>query len=201
MIQYFVGCDLGQAADYTALAVVEKMKPAERGALSSYQCRHLERLPLGTLYPDVVSRVRDLLAASELEDNSALCVDATGVGRPVVDMLRAAGLTLDAVTITGGDSPSFENGMHRVPKRDLVSVLQVLLQNERLQFAATMPEAPKLIQEMLAFQVKISDKAHDSYGAWREGAHDDLVLAVALAVWKAERQRESRVPISTSGAY
>ena len=28
--------------------------------------------------------------------------------------------------------------------------------------------------------------AHDSYGAWREGQHDDLVLAVALAVWFAE---------------
>jgi hypothetical protein len=28
--------------------------------------------------------------------------------------------------------------------------------------------------------------AHDSYGAWREGAHDDLVLAVAVAAWYGE---------------
>jgi hypothetical protein len=28
----------------------------------------------------------------------------------------------------------------------------------------------------------------DSYGCWREGAHDDLVLAVALACWRAKRE-------------
>jgi hypothetical protein len=39
----------------------------------------------------------------------------------------------------------------------------------------------------LNFRVKIDPlTAHDSYGAWREGQHDDLVLAVALAVWFAE---------------
>lgn len=28
---------------------------------------------------------------------------------------------------------------------------------------------------------------HDSYEAWREGDHDDLVLAAALAAWKAHK--------------
>jgi len=28
---------------------------------------------------------------------------------------------------------------------------------------------------------------HVSYGAWREGTHDDLVLATALACWAGER--------------
>ena len=43
------------------------------------------------------------------------------------------------------------------------------------------PAIPTLVQELLAFRVKIDPlTAHDSYGAWREGAHDDLVLAVAL---------------------
>ena len=35
--------------------------------------------------------------------------------------------------------------------------------------------------------MKIIDNANDTYGAWREGTHDDLVLAVALAVWKANQ--------------
>ena len=30
---------------------------------------------------------------------------------------------------------------------------------------------------------------HDSYAAWREQAHDDLVLAVALACWWGEYRR------------
>ena len=40
-------------------------------------------------------------------------------------------------------------------------------------------------------EVKISETGKDSYGAWREGAHDDLVLAVALAVWKAKKGKKS----------
>ena len=40
----------------------------------------------------------------------------------------------------------------------------------------------------LAVLFKISaETAHDSYGAWREGAHDALVRAVALALWGARR--------------
>ena len=29
--------------------------------------------------------------------------------------------------------------------------------------------------------------AHDTYGAWRDGQHDDLVLAPAIAGWTAEQ--------------
>ena len=56
----------------------------------------------------------------------------------------------------------------------------------RLRIAAALPEADTLVRELLAFQVKITAAAHDTYGAWREGTHDDLVLAVALACWHAE---------------
>jgi hypothetical protein len=35
-------------------------------------------------------------------------------------------------------------------------------------------------------QVKVSTAGNEQFGAWREGAHDDLVLAVALACWAVE---------------
>jgi hypothetical protein len=45
-----------------------------------------------------------------------------------------------------------------------------------------------LVQELLTFRVRIdSATGRDSYAAWRESAHDDLVLALAVAVWWAER--------------
>ena len=44
----------------------------------------------------------------------------------------------------------------------------------------------------MAFRVKISAEGHDSYGAHREGAHDDLVLALSCAVWYAEKEAGSR---------
>lgn len=118
---------------------------------------------------------------------TALVVDATGVGRPVVDMFDRAKLDPIAITITGGDTMTRDGGSFRVPKRDLVGVVAVLLQTERIKFAAGLPAVPQLVQEFLAFRVKIDPlTSHDSYGAWREGAHDDLVLAVAVAAWYGE---------------
>jgi len=65
----------------------------------------------------------------------------------------------------------------------------VLLQTERLKVAKSLPLADILVKELLNFQVKINvNTAHDSYGAWQEGTHDDLVLACAMACWLGERQ-------------
>ncbi len=114
--------------------------------------------------------------------------DRTGVGRPVVDVLRAA--ELSPVTITGGDVVTQDGRDFRVPKRDLVSAVQVLLQSERLKIARALPEASMMTGELLAFKVSINLRGHDSYGndagQWRENPHNDLVLAVALACWYGE---------------
>lgn len=188
MSTYLIGVDLGQANDYTALTVLQRDQ-AQDGI--TYQVRHLERLKLGTPYPAQVHRVAELFVSVKAlgAGTPRLIVDQTGVGRPVVDMLRQAGMTeLEAVTITAGDAVSRDGRDYRVPKRELVSVLQVLLQSERMTIAADLPEAATLTKELLAFRVKFSAKGHDSYGNdWRENAHDDMVLAVALAAWAGER--------------
>lgn len=204
MSDFTMGLDLGQANDYTALCALERIdrgpgEPAghvrlardmqrEEAPDTVYHLRHLERFKLGTPYPAIVKRVTELLATPPLRGQAALVVDATGVGAAVVDLLRGAGLSPVAVTITAGERAERVDGGWRVPKRDLVGVLQVLFQGKRLLIAESLPEALTLTKELLSFQVKITAAAHDVYGAWREGAHDDLVLAVALACWYAERQ-------------
>ena len=157
-----------------------------------YAARHLERLPTGTPYPAQVKRIKELHTLLSAQGSALkLGVDQTGVGRPVVDMLRSSGLKPTAVTITGGDATSGGGLEYRVPKRDLVSAVQVLLQSERLKIARALQEAETLTAELLAFKVSVSLKGHDSYGndvgPWRENPHDDLVLAVALACWFGER--------------
>jgi hypothetical protein len=188
--EYAIGLDLGQASDYTALTVVERLPPTpgESGAQSQHHLRHVERLPLGTPYPAVVEHVGSMLARPELEGRRSLIVDATGVGRPVVDLLRRANLQPVPVVVHGGNETTVDgNGFRRVPKRELVSTAQVLLQSGRLKFAASMPLVKTLVDELLKFEVKITETGHDTYGAWREGAHDDLVFALALATWWGER--------------
>ena len=108
-------------------------------------------------------------------------IDATGVGRPVLDMMRAAGLDPVAVSITGGRSASFDGDTWRVPKRMLVRALAAALEAGRLKVARDLPLAGALLAELRAFRRQISKRGHDSYAG--AGAHDDLVIAAALAVW------------------
>ena len=42
-----------------------------------------------------------------------------------------------------------------MPKRDLVSLMQVLLQTQRLKVAEGLPDAAVLVEELLNFRVKI----------------------------------------------
>ena len=187
---YIVGLDLGQAQDPTALAVIERSRASD-GA--SYAVRHLKRWPLRTAYTEIVEEVTQLLQRPPLQNTvAALVVDATGVGAAVVDLFKAVSLGADGlvpVTITAGaDAQKDEQGGWRVPKRDLVGVVQVLLQNQRLRIAAALPEAETLLRELEGFRVRISAAGRDTYGAWRDGTHDDLVLAVALACWYAEHE-------------
>jgi hypothetical protein len=127
---------------------------------------------------------------------SDLAVDQTGVGRPVVDMLQRSTIdaSIRAITITGGHKATpNEAGGWLVPKKELVSVLQVMLQARRIKVAPSLPEAATLVRELTTFQVKITPAANEVFGVWREGQHDDLVLAVAIAVWQSERRLEAWV--------
>lgn len=188
MLKFFVGLDLGQARDYTALSVLERLKPGGdgNGKEYTYHVRHLERVR-GEPYPAIVDKVVRMMHSPGLEREAALVVDQTGVGAPVVDLFRQAGLKPVGVMIHGGDKATNEGASWRVPKRTLVGVLQVLLQTGRLKVASKLVLGPVLSQEMLNFKVKIDpETAHDSYSAWREQDHDDLVLSVALAAWWGE---------------
>lgn len=96
------------------------------------------------------------------------------------------------MTITGGDSANEAsvNGVkeYRVPKRDLVGMIQVLLENRRLKIASSLDLREDLVREMQNYRVKLNaETGHDSYEHWRSSDHDDLVLAVALALWFSER--------------
>ena len=173
--------------------------------LPSYDIVHTERLALGTPYPEVEKILRDIMRRPELavgrfngtdgpivgvhRQAPRLLVDATGVGAAVLDHLRAAGLEPVGILIHGGDAVTRAPWVFRVPKRDLVGIVSVRLQNRSLRFTNAGPFAAILQRELLNFRVKIDPvTSHDSYAAWREGEHDDLVLATAIALWWGDRQ-------------
>jgi hypothetical protein len=188
--QYVVGLDLGQVQDFTALAIVEwNDRPAADGGPRyerHFGVRHLQRWPLGTPYPAIVADVREMFAVSALVRGAPLVVDQTGVGAAVVDLFRVAELGgwLKPVSITCGLQP----GDGTVPKKDLVGAVLVPLQNGRLQIAETLELAETLGKELETFRTKVTADRNETFAAWREREHDDLVLAVALAVYDASSQ-------------
>jgi hypothetical protein len=126
-------------------------------------------------------RVRGLAVAPSPSSRSW----APDRGGAVTDLLKKSGVSHVGVTITAGNQ---ERGTN-VPKRNLVSALQVAFSTGRLKIASGLDLAPVLKEELRNFRMKINlATGHDSYEAWREGEHDDLVLAAALAVWAADRK-------------
>lgn len=182
--EYSVGLDLGQARDYSALCVAERTVPVK--GRPQYAVRHLHRWPLGTSYTAIVADMGALVTTAPL-DNPLLAVDQTGVGRAVVEMFAGAKARQHPVVITGGQAASRgPDGSWHVAKLQLVSILQSLLSSARLTVAAELPLAAALKDEMLNFKVKVTVAGNETFEAWRERDHDDLVLAVALACWAGE---------------
>lgn len=153
-----------------------------------FQIRNIERLQLWTPYPDVTEKVRSIMAKSwAVAGGCDLIVDATGVGRAPVDYMRKSGLRPIAVTITGGDIESHVDWRWNVPKRNLVHATNLLLQTGRLEIAAGIKDREAFENELRNFKVKVSAAGHDSYEAEKSGDHDDMVLSVALACWRASK--------------
>lgn len=196
--RWIMGVDLGQSTDPTAICVMhhrivplEKWTPNDKtytwrqDRTEHFDVRHLQRLPLGMAYPEQVQRVADILVRPPLNAGCKLVIDETGVGRPVGDLMDQAGLRPNRVTITAG----LETTQHgartwHVPKGLLISGLDARLHTGELKIAAALSDADALQEELKDFQRKVNEAGRASYNA-RTGAHDDLVLAVAITLWWA----------------
>lgn len=208
--KFIAGMDIGQMADPTALAILEWTMVLLHGQLEPrWDVRHLERVPLQTAYPTMARGLRVRL--EQLRARCLVVLDCTGVGQAVVDDFREVWTEYDSLTrqrtpapnkppmialhITGGETARFERWDDAyVPKRDIVMGLVLALQQHRFRVAASLPEAATLFKEGQNFQWKVSKAGNDLYGAWREGQHDDLLLAVAIAVWYGDRYAPRTLP-------
>jgi hypothetical protein len=196
---YHIGVDLGQSRDPTAVALVaRRVMTANRDpatwewiAAYEYPVIGLKRLPLGLSYPAIVAEIESLARKVPMQGSRELVVDATGVGAAVVDLLRdqirGDALPIVPVIFTAGDAARCDKGIWRVPKKDLVHALLVTFQEDRLRIAEKHELAARLVGELRNMALKIGGNDHTSYEAWRENEHDDLVFALALAVWRARK--------------
>jgi hypothetical protein len=218
-----IGVELGSRLETTALSVTERtyvptgepftafrydptrqrqVLEARKKISVEYRVRHLERHNPPVRYQKVAEHAVELV---ETVGDAVLVVDLTRVGRPVYALVRQALLEgledtritvkpcpLTVSSIAGGVSKSPDAGW-LVPRRDLVSAALVLFEMEQLKIAESLELARTLTEEFVEFKAKPDPK--DDLEGWRENKNDDLVLAVSMSVWAAERflaKRESR---------
>ena len=108
--------------------------------------RWLERLQLGTSYPAVTERVAGIVGELERkfpDAQLALVVDQTGVGLPVVEIVREAlkgsRCSVTGAVLTGTERMEGSVGRReiRVGKTHLVSTLQALLEQRLIALPET----------------------------------------------------------------
>jgi hypothetical protein len=133
-------------------------------------------------------------------------VDGTGVGHAAVDMLRMEfqrrGATsrsvpkvdFRAVSVTGSNTslkkPKSRNGYWSVPKKDLVFPAVASFQQGKIRIAKGIKDRDALVNELRKYKrtnnIATSNMAFEP---WRESDHDDLLLAVCLALWGWQQRR------------
>ncbi|MHC9540428.1 MAG: hypothetical protein AB9903_13000 [Vulcanimicrobiota bacterium] len=179
---FIISCDLAKTFDYSAISVLEKVD-------SLYHLRSLQRMHKGTPYTVTAGQLRSMVTEPSLQcDNHSpvLVIDGTGVGAAVEDILRAWQLPLISVKIHGGMNVIRKRGEIRVPKKELILTLMSAFNNGRLQIARGTPEGPDFINELQKFRVKINPKTRRATFEG-QGAHDDIVLSVAMGVYIGEK--------------
>ena len=186
--EYVIGVDLGQRRDYSAVTVLELAETTDgtRDPVTMefrrervIRLRHVKRIPIGTPFGGVVDQVARMVRDPRLKD-CTLVVDATGLGAPVVELLRAERLPcrLIPAQITGGLEEGSDGVYYRVPKRDLITGLQVLIEQWPFEIADG-PDAELLVQELLGMRATRGAGGGLRYG----GPKDDMAMSLALAWW------------------
>ena len=159
--------------------------------------RHLQRLPLGMSYPEQVARVRELLARSPLSHHDVdVCLDQTGCGAPVGDLVEAAGLKPVRITFTAGHEPIGAGRKWGVPKSIIVSGIDAKLHCGELRFSKQLLEGDALKDEMQNFQRRVSQTGKLLF-EHRAGKHDDLIFSIGVCAVVGHRAAQ----VSHPGTY
>jgi len=202
LIEAVMGLDVGKVRDYSALCMIERWQKyhdyprrhIENGD-PVYHLKYAERLPLDTDYAiqKQFCRMAHDQAVSDYQVKGKngvkveFVLDATGPGLPILDEFKKVIKPIQGIYFTSGSEVNKEDKIYYVPKKDLVTNLQIIIQNNRIQFASNIPNLKTLQDELLTFSYKIKESGHATFEHWRERDHDDLVLSVACALWYSER--------------
>jgi len=152
---YTGGLDLAKVEDHTVLVILN----SKNEVVFTDRFNRLD-------WSIQVARIK---AATERFNNAMIHVDSTGVGEPVYENLRRAGIVARSYPFT------------QKSKSALIDNLALMMERG----AIALPEPalwPEGIEELEAFEYSVTDSGNVRTGS-PSGMHDDCVIALALAAW------------------
>ena len=153
-----MGVDLGKKVDYSVIAVVTK--EGDQIRLVYYK-----RWPLETPYSSVIGSIRVII--EKLGNVQKCLVDQTGVGEYIVEDMQKGGI------------PNVEGVMLSLPvKQEILGHLKQLMQNQLF----TYPFNVDLTSELNVERFELTKTGQIMF-SHPDGTHDDILWAVALAVY------------------
>lgn len=165
---YYAGLDLAKVEDFTVLVVMN----IRREVVFVDRFHRID-------WAQQVMRVRE---ATRRYNHAQILVDSTGVGEPIYEDLRRAGCYVRPYRLTSASKAAIIDRLALVLERK-----QITLPSEQVW--------PEGIGELEAFEYSITNSGNVKSGA-PSGAHDDCVIALALANWSVPS--ESRLPMIKS---
>ena len=157
-----------------------------------YLVRHLER-PSGTLV-DVIRRLVRLLADVQKDGDPVCLIDTRAAGHPafaefrrLADEAELSRISVREVVVSSAMGGTGENGGRAwvILRKDLITLGRIAFSTAKLRVSPFLKLAPTLREELGSFARKPEPPGVQD--PWRLGQNDDLVLAVTIAVWVAER--------------
>ncbi len=191
---FHIGVDLGKCVNHTAVVVVEqrvvptgKKDPVTFEQIRERQIvvRMAERVKLGTGYFEIAGELERLTNCAEFEaGNVTTAFDSTGVGNVVEEEFRRRRLRgeLYPVVIHGGQQGSYRKGTWPTPRTELLLGVQRAFEVEGLALAQGLAGCDDLIEELQGMR-KVATAKGPRFET--SGRHDDLVFALALALFGA----------------
>jgi hypothetical protein len=201
-IHYYVGCDLGKKRDPSTLAVIEA---SHFSGKAMYLVSFLKRFNLSMLYTDISNKLaamdKQLKAIAAAQGKEAIItyiLDSTGIGGPITETVakQLPYAKILKVYITGGISTTTAQDdpyEYHVPKGQLISGLMAAFDSSTIYMSKQSKEINAILDELANFEIHISEAGRDAYNA-APSKHDDLVIALALAVWAADQMGDSSTP-------
>jgi hypothetical protein len=148
-----------------------------------YRVAYLGRLPLRTAYTAQLAHI--FAIKNQLPRSAQLIIDVTGIGKGLFDMAVEANLDPIGVVIHSGFEIHHRpyDSVVSVPKMRLVNELNKHLQLNDLFVHESLKDWPALRRELLNFRPEITRAGTETWNA-RSGEHDDLVIALGLALFQ-----------------